>query len=224
MSRFAGVGGLFAAPAIAEIAGVGATACVLSLLVSCSEPPASTPTPGSGGFGTGGASLGGSASGATSTGGISSGGVSVGGQGTGGVSALGGSAGNSSGGGGTGGSAIPPTFETIKYIIPTCFGASCHNEDTRINFLNLQDTADSGLHEKLLTTRSKYCGPIFIVTPFKPEESALFKILKGPCNEAGTTLERMPLATGCVADGDPGCVTPEYMKAIEQWILDGALK
>jgi hypothetical protein len=112
------------------------------------------------------------------------------------------------------GSAIPATFDTVKLIITetTCFGAGCHNDDQ--NPLNLR--VDDQLHMRLRSRISKACGNIPVVNPGKPQESALIKILKGPC---GAT-QRMPL--GCVDDQDATCVPPDYLAAIERWIAAGA--
>jgi hypothetical protein len=112
------------------------------------------------------------------------------------------------------GSAIAATFDTLKFIITqtTCFGAGCHNDDQ--NPLNLR--LDDQLRTRLTTHISKNCGNIPIVNPGKPQESALLKILKGPC---GPTA-RMPL--GCVSDDDATCIPADYMAAITQWIALGA--
>jgi hypothetical protein len=77
---------------------------------------------------------------------------------------------------------------------------------------------DDQLHMRLTTRISANCGNIPVVNPSKPQESALVKILKGPC---GTT-PRMPV--GCVNDGDGGCIPDDYIIAIEQWIANGAPK
>ncbi|WP_437970962.1 hypothetical protein WMF04_17490 [Sorangium sp. So ce260] len=118
-------------------------------------------------------------------------------------------------GGSTGsGSGIEPTFETVKFVIDnvTCFGAGCHNDD--MNPLDLQ--IDEELHARLISHTTKGCGPL--VNLGNPPESALVKILKGPC---GST-PRMPLE--CVNDGDTKCVTDDYIQAITQWIADGAVE
>ncbi|MGK3991858.1 hypothetical protein [Sorangium sp. So ce1024] len=123
---------------------------------------------------------------------------------------------STSGAGGSGGSGdeIPPTFATVKFVIQnaSCFGAGCHNDE--MNPLDLQ--LNDELHSRLLSHVSKNCGDIPIVTPGNPEESALVKILKGPC---GPT-PRMPIE--CVNDGDAKCVPDEYIDAIAQWITNGA--
>jgi hypothetical protein len=154
-----------------------------------------------------------------STGGQSTAGGGAGGS-TGGQSTAG--AGGSSGGGSGGGSSIPPTFAMVKDLILGCFGALCHNEvEKEINFLNLQDNPPGSLHTKLTTTKSEACGPMFVVTPGKPEESSFLKILKGPCGTPPNETPRMPYGQ-CINDGDAGCVSADQMKAIEQWILNGA--
>ena len=63
---------------------------------------------------------------------------------------------------------------------------------------------------------SHNCGELPIVSPGKPQDSALVKILKGPCGQT----PRMPL--GCVGADDGGCVPDEFIAAIEQWIAAGA--
>jgi hypothetical protein len=80
--------------------------------------------------------------------------------------------------------------------------------------LNLR--VDDELHTRLTTRISANCGNIPVVNPGKPDESALVKILKGPC---GPTA-RMPL--GCVDDQDATCIPADYIAAIEQWIAIGA--
>ncbi|MDD9934855.1 MAG: hypothetical protein OXT09_14695, partial [Myxococcales bacterium] len=110
--------------------------------------------------------------------------------------------------------AVAPNFETLTFIInqAPCFGAGCPNDDQ--NKLDLR--VDDGLVGRLTSQVSTNCGDMPIVSPGAPEQSALIRILKEAC---GTT-PRMPL--GCVDDNDGGCVPPEYIAAIEQWIADGA--
>jgi len=115
----------------------------------------------------------------------------------------------------TGGNTIPPTFETLKYVISQvpCLGAGCHNDP--VNPLDLQLTDQ--LYTNLTTRISESCGNIPVVTPFEPEQSALVKILKGPCGEVG----RMPF--GCVENEfEDSCLPDIYIAAIEQWVADGA--
>lgn len=137
--------------------------------------------------------------------------------------AAGGSTGGGDGGQTTGGSdsgvsdsgsTVPATFDTLKFVITqvTCFGAGCHNDDQ--NPLNLR--VDDQLRTRLTSHISKNCGNLPVVNPGKPQESALLKILKGPC---GPTA-RMPL--GCVNDDDAMCVPADYIAAITQWIALGA--
>lgn len=109
---------------------------------------------------------------------------------------------------------IPATFDTLKLVIAetTCFGAGCHNDDQ--NPLNLR--VDDELYTRLRTLVSESCGDLPVLNPGKPQESALVRILKGPCGETA----RMPL--GCVEDDDANCVPGEYVRAIERWIAAGA--
>ena len=193
-----------------------ATVAVLSLLAGCAgedNPPANTA--GSAAAGTSAASGG---SGGLGTGGMSTAGI--GGGGTGGVSTAG-SGGTAGVGGGSpmagasgSGGTIPATFDTIKMVITQapCFGAGCHNDDQ--NPLNLR--VDDQLYMRLTSRISTNCGNLPVVNPGKPQESAIVKILKGPC----TPTPRMPL--GCVEDQDSTCIPADYIAAIEQWIAVGA--
>ena len=110
--------------------------------------------------------------------------------------------------------AVPATFETFKFVVTEvpCFGAGCHNDEQ--NPLNLQ--VDDQLYTRVTSGISVKCGNLPIVNPGNPQESAIVKILKGPC---GST-PRMPL--GCLEDQDANCVPAEYIAAIEQWIAAGA--
>jgi hypothetical protein len=114
------------------------------------------------------------------------------------------------------GSTVPATFETVKSVIneAPCFGAGCHNDDQ--NPLNLR--VDDQLYTRLISHTSKNCGGVPVVNPGKPQDSALVKLLKGPC---GAT-PRMPL--GCIDDQDTTCIPAEYIAAITQWIAMGAPK
>ncbi|WP_437493993.1 hypothetical protein WME75_21615 [Sorangium sp. So ce1014] len=179
-----------------------AIVAILSPLAGCAETPDDT-----GGGGAGGA--GGSDAGSTSASGSTSSGVGSGGSGGAGSSSA-----STGGGGSTGsGSEIEPTFETVKYVAQSaCFGAGCHNDD--MNRLNLMIKEE--LHTTITSHISKNCGPL--VNVGNPQESAIIKVLKGPCG--GTP--RMPLE--CINDGDAACVPPDYIEAITQWIADGALE
>lgn len=179
-----------------------AIVAILSPLSGCAETPDDT----------GGGGTGGSDAGSTSASGSTSSGVGSGGSGGTGSTSV-----STGGGGSTGsGSGIEPTFETVKFVIEnvTCFGAGCHNDE--LNPLDLQ--IDGQLHMRLTSHISKNCGNIPVVNPGNPQESALIKILEGPC---GST-PRMPLE--CVNDGDAKCVPDDYIQALTQWIADGALE
>lgn len=159
----------------------------------------------------------GGAGGVASAAGLSGGGAAGTAQAQAGVGGVVAGAGAASGGSsGSAGSAVggevPATFATIKSLIPTsCFGGVCH--DLPEHPLNLK--VDDKLYATLTTHVTETCGPL--VKAGSPQDSALVKLLKGPCN--GT--DRMPMGK-CFADGDEGCVPPAYVAAIEQWIAKGA--
>ena len=122
-----------------------------------------------------------------------------------------GAAGGGSGAGGNGG-AIDPSFNGFKSLIPTsCFGGLCHDLPEH----PLQLKLDDQLYTTLTTHVTKECGPL--ITKGSPQQSALVKLLKGPCGKT----DRMPYGK-CISDGDEGCVSPENIAAIEQWITQGA--
>lgn len=180
--------------------GAGAGGC-------SAETEPGTSSGGSGGAGglSGGAGGAGGASGSVSSAGVGGGGMAGSGGGAAGVAGGGGS-------GGSGGAGLAPTFATVKSIIQmSCFGGLCH--DLPENPLQLK--VDDKLYTTLTTHMTETCG--IVVKPGMPQDSALVKLLKGPCN--GT--DRMPFNM-CFNDGDEGCVSPEEIAAIEQWIASGA--
>lgn len=205
-----------------------ASTLVLASLSACTgqlEPP----TDGSGGAlpGSGGAASGGvTSSGGAASGGAATGGSSSGGAATGGVTSSGGS---SSGGAGTGGdgevdySMVPdgPTFMFFKKLVTlwnpnNCLGADCHGgTPAHVSFVT-----DEGLYDRLLNTESENCldessMPMPLVVPGDPQASALIKILKEPCGNAG----RMP-GGECIEGSD--CLNAEYVQFLEEWISNGA--
>jgi len=160
----------------------------------------------------------GGAGGAVAAAGLSSGGaagVAVAPAGAGSAvagAALAGGGGAGAAAGSAGSGEVPATFATIKSLIPTsCFGGVCH--DLPEHPLKLK--VDDELYATLTGHTTETCGPL--IKAGSPQDSALVKLLKGPCN--GT--DRMPLGK-CFADGDEGCVPPAYVAAIEQWIANGA--
>jgi hypothetical protein len=204
-----------------------AMACLVLATTGCSDGTA----PGTGSAGGGGttATAGASAAGAT-TGGTTSGGAggsagsAVAGGGAGGTAAggtvaggaagslNGGSAGQTATGGTAGGDTVAASFEGLKSVLKaSCFGGVCHDLPEH----PLQLKIDDKLYGTLTSHMTKGCG--VVVKPGSPQDSALVKLLKGPCG--GT--DRMPL-NKCTDDGDEGCVTPANIAAIEQWIAAGA--
>jgi hypothetical protein len=170
---------------------------------------------GSGGIGTGGGGTGGAGTGGGGAGGGGAGGLAGGAggtAGTGGGGAGGGGAGGASGGGSGGTSAYPATFQTAKDLFQSsygCSGSDCHGGNSHT--VKLQDNAE--LYTNLTTHVSVDCGNLKVVEPGQPANSALIKILKGPC---GST-PRMPY--GCTEEG---CVPTDVVTALETWIANGA--
>ena len=152
--------------------------------------------------------------------GTSSGGASAGSAGTPGS---GGSAGASTGSGGAaagaGGSAVPATYATVQRIVMMqCYGGSgCHSDPQNPMPLKLDDT----LYTTLTTHTTADCGKV--IDTANPSNSALVKLLSGPCGTLPDQTPRMPFST-CISDGDPGCVVPEDIAAILAWITKGAPK
>jgi hypothetical protein len=181
---------------------------VLLLVASCSEDAApSTGTPLAG----------------TSAGGMNAAGMSAAGMSAAGMNASGAPAAGSSGTAGNA-STLAPTFATVKLVfggggsIMTCAAAPCHGVNGMAppsKPLELPTNDDQKLYTNLTTYVSKACNDTTLVTPGKPEQSALLTILKGPC---GMT-PRMPY--GCTTEaGD--CIPDDYIEAVKQWIANGA--
>jgi hypothetical protein len=115
---------------------------------------------------------------------------------------------------------IPPTFATVRLVlggggaVMPCAAAPCHATGGMAppgRPLTLQDTP--ALYATLTSYVSSGCGDIKLVNPGKPDESALLKILRGPC---GAT-PRMPY----MCSGD-ACIPDEYIAAISQWVANCA--
>jgi hypothetical protein len=135
--------------------------------------------------------------------------------------------------GGAGGStaatsngSIPPTFDTVKLVIEgggpimTCSAAPCHGVGGVVppgRPLALPSNDDALLYTNLTSYVSTACGNLKLVTPGSPAESALPKILSGPC---GMT-PRMPYMC---SDQNGNCIPREYIDAITQWIANGAAR
>ncbi|MES1186173.1 MAG: hypothetical protein ABUL60_20335 [Myxococcales bacterium] len=197
-----------------KLLAIPATFAPLSCLAGCGteNPPDMTST---GGTAAAGTSPGGSAS---SAGNAGSAGSSVVSGGTGGVggnagASAGGSAGSSgSAGSGGSGSSVEPTFAMLKGVIQTsCYGSVCHD----LSEHTLPMKIDDKLYTTLTTHVTKSCGPV--VKAGSPQDSALVKLLKGPCGDT----DRMPYGK-CNQDGDEGCISPDIIAAIEKWISNGA--
>jgi hypothetical protein len=160
-----------------------------------------------GGVGGAGSSPGGAAGSGALGGSSSAGAASAGAAG-----ASAGTAGASAGAGGSGPVTVEPTFATVKRVVElSCFGSPCHDEPGN----PLQMKPIDGLITKLGAHTTQDCGPA--LSPGDPANSAFLTLLKRECG--GTA--RMPLGK-CFDDGDPGCVPPEDILAIEKWIENGA--
>lgn len=189
---------------------------LLSVLAGCSSD--NSVPPGTSGASPGGASSGGKSGSAGSSGGsVSGGGAGAGGSA--GIVGVAGSAGAGTAGAGTagaaGGTSVPATFATVKSIISmSCFGNGCHGQEG--NPLQMTVTDDAKLYTTLLTHMTATCGAM--VNKANPAESAIVKLLKGPCN--GT--DRMPYQMCFEGDTDYPCVTPDNIAAIQAWIANGA--
>jgi hypothetical protein len=188
---------------VSILAGTGSGLALLLALGACSSE-VETPSASGGMAGTGTTVAGASAGVPAATAGTTSG---AGGSSSGGGGGAAGSA-------GSGGSAPQPTFEGVKIMIQgSCFGGLCH--DLAEHKLKLK--LDDALYTTLTTYSTKNCGPLVKIG--SPQESALIKLLKGPCGET----ERMPYGK-CFQDGDEGCVSPATIAALEQWVMSGAPK
>lgn len=166
--------------------------------------------------------------GSTTSTSTSAGGTATSGAGGGGGD--GGSGGDGAGGSNTGGSSpvgaggsastIEASFETLKLVITrsTCTDASCHNGEAQPTLT--RQMTDDELYETMISYVSEACGDIPLVTPGNPEQSALIKILKGPCGE----IARMP--NGCVSEPieEYTCIPWEYIDALERWVASGAAR
>lgn len=155
------------------------------------------------------------------------GGSGVLGSGGSGAMESGGQSGGAAGsnGGSTGGNTIPATFETVKTVLQgggpyaPCASAPCHAVGGMAppgNPLTL--AVNDQLYANLTTHVSKDCGNIPVVNPGKPDQSALVKVLKGPCS---AITPQMPL--GC-SDAQGNCIPDDFVAAIVQWIAAGASK
>ena len=205
---------------ITRFIAAGVSAVILFSVAGCGSD--ATPSAGPGGaFATAGSPAsggvggrGGSAGGPTGGSSVGAGGSSVG---AGGSSAGGGSAGSAA----AGGSSVPATFATVKEVVNggRCSSGLCHGPGGMAPpppSVSLTLTDDALLYTHLTSYVSVACGNLKLVEPNKPDQSALLKILTGPCGKTG----QMPLNCTPGADGD--CIPGDYVAAISQWIASGA--
>jgi hypothetical protein len=137
-----------------------------------------------------------------------------------GMSGAGGSAGAAcvpSGAGGSG--TIPATFATVKLVlggggaITPCASAPCHAVGGMAPANNPLTLQDPDLYAHMLSYVAQDCDNMKLVNPGKPDQSALIKILNGPCG----AVPRMPYQCS-----DDACIPPEYITAVSQWIANCA--
>jgi hypothetical protein len=120
-----------------------------------------------------------------------------------------------------GGTTTPPaTFATVMMAmsdhgaVTACASAPCHGAggmEPPLDPLSLQQ--DASLYTNMMSYVSHACGDIPLVNPGKPNESALIKILTGPC---GTTARMPYLCSG------ENCLSDAEIAAISQWIANCA--
>ena len=118
------------------------------------------------------------------------------------------------------------SFDTVKLVlgggggVMPCAAAPCHGLRGMApprRPLELPPNDDAALYANLTGYVSEACGQLLLVKPGDPAQSALLKILRGPC---GST-PRMPY--GCSEDsGD--CIPDAYIEAIARWIASGAAR
>jgi hypothetical protein len=137
-----------------------------------------------------------------------------------------GMAGSGTAGSGTAGSAsedpYPPTFENLKFVLtaptPACTASDCHGVNGPNKF-QMTTRDDDFLYNSLTTTVSVNCGNLRVVEPGHPEQSALIKIIKGPCAGPCTTTVRMP--KDCSPEME-NCLPDDMISSLEKWIANGA--
>jgi hypothetical protein len=116
---------------------------------------------------------------------------------------------------------VPATWDTLKLVLtgthPPCNSSICHNGNGKVS-LGFPVANDDQLYSVLTQYVSMACDNLVLVVPGHPEQSALVKVLKGPCSDQ---VPRMP--NGCT-DADGNCVPDDYIAAVEQWITNGALR
>jgi hypothetical protein len=188
---------------------------IFALLANCSSGPNPVPSNHAGAPAGGSTSAAGAGAAGFSTSAAAGNGGVAGASGAGSSGASGAGSSGASGAGsnsGAGANAIEPSFKTVQSLIGrSCFGAGCHSEAGN----PLQMEVGDQLYGTLTSYTTRTCGKL--VNTAQPTESALVKLLRGSCNG----VKRMPYGV-CVEDGDPSCVLPEYITAIQSWIAKGA--
>jgi hypothetical protein len=120
-----------------------------------------------------------------------------------------------------GGTTTPPaTFATVKEAmmgfgaVESCWSNPCHAKFGQVPpAMPLVLAPEPDLYTRMRSFVSAACGNIPLVNPGKPNESALVKIITGPCG----AIPQMPYQ--CTGEQ---CLPAEYVAAITQWIANCA--
>jgi hypothetical protein len=120
-----------------------------------------------------------------------------------------------------GGTTTPPaTFATVKEAfmgggaVESCWSNPCHAKFGSVPpTMPLVLAPEPDLYQRMRSYVSVACGNMPFVNPGKPNESALVKIITGPCG----AIPRMPYQ----CDGEQ-CLSAEMVAAITQWIANCA--
>jgi hypothetical protein len=119
-----------------------------------------------------------------------------------------------------GGTTTPPaTFATVQEAmmgfgaVESCWSNPCHAKFGMVPpTMPLVLAPEPDVYTRMMSYYSHACG-MPLVTPGKPAESALVKIITGPCG----ALPQMPYQ--CTGEQ---CLPPEYIAAITQWVANCA--
>ncbi|HEY3498722.1 MAG TPA: hypothetical protein VGK73_28720 [Polyangiaceae bacterium] len=191
---------------------------LLLAAAACSDPVTDPPSPGptggsAGTTGGGGAGMGGTAGSAAGAGGATSGGSAgaAGLSGQAGTAGSGGSAGAAAGTAGSAGFTLTATFDGVAtYMQQNCGLPKCHGGAPDGPDLIFVDR--STLYNILTTRKVMPCGDRLIVSPGKPEESAILMLPNWECTD-------FVMPQGCIEDP---CLPEADLATIRAWIAAGA--
>lgn len=102
--------------------------------------------------------------------------------------------------------------------------ADCHGgHEGRVDF-RPDMPGITPLYERLTTWYSDVCGKL-VVSPGNPDQSALLQVLTTGC---GNVVPKCLIGTECIprmpleCEDGAGCIPPDYVEALRQWIANGA--